>query len=110
MTFILEHDEGNVSSRLSLNIRYVAIKWMSLWKNKQDFLSHLYKVRQPSELEVKFILKCDQLWGKGWANIPPKGPQTWLVPGGGGSMNYVNDDDDDVFADDADDYDVFSWS
>ena len=41
-----------------------------------------YKVRQPSELEVKFMLKCYHLGGKGGANHPPKGPQTRSARGG----------------------------
>ena len=45
-------------------------------KKVHDFLFSFYKVRRPSELEVKFMLKCYQIVGKGGANHPPKGLQT----------------------------------
>ena len=63
------------------------------------------------------MLKCDQLGGKGGANLPPKGPQTrW--PAGGWAIIYddvdydddEDDDDNNDFDEDDDDYDVFSWS
>ena len=81
---------------------------MNLWKNKHDFLYPVFKVKQPSELEVKLMLKWDQLGGSGGANFPAKEPQTWWAPGGGGA-NYDNHDDDDDnddndFNDDYDDH------
>ena len=98
----------------------------SLKKKKYEFLSSLYKVRRPSELEVKFMLKCDTLGGKGGANLPPKGRQTRSAPGDVGwwAINYDNNDEDDDddddddnkdeiddnFDEDNDEYDVFSWS
>ena len=57
---------------------------MSLWKNQLDFLCPLYKVRQPYELIVKFMLKCDHFGGKGGDIISPKGPQTQSAPEGVG--------------------------
>ena len=56
---------------LRSNIRALAFKMNESLKNKHNLLSPLYKVRQPSELEVKFMLKCDQLGGKGGANLSP---------------------------------------
>ena len=61
---------------LSSNIKAVALKIYESLKSKHDFLSPLYKVRQPSELKVKFMLKCHQPGGRGEANLPSKGPQT----------------------------------
>ena len=66
---------------LSSNIRAVALKMSKSLKNEHNFLSLFYKVRQQSELEVQFMLKCDQPGKRGWANLPPKGLQTKLVPG-----------------------------
>ena len=54
------------------------------------------------------MLKCNQPQGREWANLPPKGPQTRLAPGGR-LISYDNNDDDD-FDDDDGDYDVFSSS
>ena len=52
-------------------------------KKKHEYLSLLEKVRQPSELEVKFMLKFDQPGERKVANLPPKEPQTQLEPEGG---------------------------
>ena len=43
----------------------------------------LSKLRQPSSLEVQFMLKCDQPREWQVADHPPKGPQTQSKPEGG---------------------------
>ena len=66
---------------LSSNIQAQALKMNECWKkNKHDFLSIFEKVRQPSELEVKFLLKFDQGGERKVADLPPKEPQTKLAP------------------------------
>ena len=67
---------------------------MRLWKSRHNFLSSPYKVRQPSDLDVKFMFKFDPFGGRQEAYIPHKGSQTQLAQGGGGTANF-NDDDDD---------------
>ena len=57
VTLILELDEGNVSTLVKFVYQSSSFKY--------DFPSPLYKVRRPSDLEVKFMLKCDQ---SSWRN------------------------------------------
>ena len=76
---------------LSLNMSAVARKLNeSLKRKKHDFPFPFYKVRRPSELEVKFMLKWDQPEGRRGVKLPSKGPQTkWAPEGGRKTMTMV---------------------
>ena len=84
---------------------------MSLWKKEHNFPFPFYKVRQPSQLEVNFLLKIIPLGEKEGLIILPKDLKHGL---GRGSIKNDNDDDnddddEDDDNDDYDDWDVFSW-
>ena len=57
---------------LSSNMSAVAQKLNDSLKNEHNFPFPSYKVRQPSELEVKFMLKIITLWEKEGLIILPK--------------------------------------
>ena len=61
------------SFKNSLNNR---AKTIILEEEKKNGISSIFLESYPSELEVKFMLKCDQLRGRKVADVPPKGPQT----------------------------------
>ena len=68
---------------LSSNIRAVALKLSETLKKQTCYQVSFYKGRQPFELEVQFLLKCDQLQVRGGAYIHPKRLQTQSAPVGG---------------------------
>ena len=77
---------------------------MSLWNIKHYFLSPFHKVRQPSELEVQFMLKWGQPWEREGANLPSRRTQDTIgIKGGAENYDDNDDDDDDDFNDDDDD-------
>ena len=83
MTPTLELNEGNISNFAKFEYEGGSSKLKESLKNKQNFLYPYYRVRQPSELEAKFMSKFYHLGGKGRTNHPPKGPQTGSAKGGG---------------------------
>ena len=83
MTPTLELDEVNVSTFAMFKYEHSSLTTERGFKKKTVSHFLFYKVRQLSELEVKFLLKWYHLEGKERANHPPKGPQTGLAKGGG---------------------------
>ena len=71
VTPTFELDEGNISIFSKFENKHGSTKTV-----RTQFPISFYKVRQPSELEVKFMSKCYTLGEKEGANHPPKGPQT----------------------------------
>ena len=66
LCLILELDEGNASTLVKFEYQTSSSKnEQVVEKTNNDFLSLLYKVRQPSELEIMFMLKFDQVGGGG---------------------------------------------
>ena len=66
VTPTLEFDEGYVSTFAKFKYERGSSKVEHIFE-KTNTISHFpfYKVRQPSKLEVRFMLKCCQLGGKG---------------------------------------------
>ena len=67
----------------SFNMIAVSQKLNNSLKKQTQFSISFLQSKTPFELEVKFMLKCNHLGGKGGANNPPKEPQTGLARGGG---------------------------
>ena len=59
----------------SLNIEVVALKKKQVLE-KPGFPIYSQKVKHPSELQVTFMMKCDQPRERELADFPPKGTQT----------------------------------
>ena len=57
----LELDDGNVSTFAKFEYKTIAQKLNESLKKEHNFLFPFYKVRHPSELEDKFILKSISL-------------------------------------------------
>ena len=71
---MLELQQVNVSTLVKFKYKSLALKLNEPLTNKNYFQCPLYKVRQPSKLKVRFILRCDQYGERGGANLPHKGP------------------------------------
>ena len=85
VTPTLELVEGNISAFANFEYKQNSLKTEESLKNKHDFLLPFYKVIQPFELDVRLMLKCDQLEEEEGLIFVRKGLKPNWHQGGGGA-------------------------